>query len=125
MPTGRNRASHVVVNLARLWYLMYTCTYSRGSRGGKGAGKTPMLEHAGQFTVVEHWTDSETCLALVGPPPALQAIARDLAVPDDAVVTLQPNRSVLGLWGDSLTAYRQWRRSGATPMATQLVVWAA
>ena len=115
----------MVANLARLWYLMCACTYSRWSWGGNGTGKVQMIEQVGQFTVVEHWTDSETCLALVGPLPALQAIARNLAVPDEAVVSLQPHRSVLGLWGESLVAYRQWRVTGATRMATQLVVWAA
>jgi hypothetical protein len=83
-----------------------------------------MTDVAERFTLTEHWSNSETCLALVGPQLALQQIARNLAVPDEAIVTLLPHRCVLGLWGDALAAYRRMRLTGAGSLVTQ-IVWAA
>jgi hypothetical protein len=69
-------------------------------------------ELSGQPGCTEYWTVSRLGLASVGSPAVLRVIARQVGLPRDAVIDERSNSAVLGLWGDALAAYQQWRYLG-------------
>lgn len=55
----------------------------------------------------EYWTESQRGLIIEGSPHDLREIAARLRLPPDAVIDISVSRSVIGLWGKSIDAYRE------------------
>jgi hypothetical protein len=58
-------------------------------------------------TLKIHWTASRKTLVVTGPPPIIQSVADELALPKDASVEIAPHRASLLVHGDALERFAQ------------------